>query len=504
MTHVTKSIRSRAVPRRDIVSGIAALGLCGLARRSAAAQGASEQSPVRPLAERLAAYADGLRFEDIDAATVEAVKIHLVDTIGCGIAAFDERPVRVCREIALAGASAGGASTVIGTTRRTSPDFASFANGVAFRYYDLNDIYVKRQGCHPSDQIAACLAVAEAERASAAELITAIVLAYEINCRLTEAIDLSTRGWDPPVLSLPAVALAAGKLMKLGPDRLVQAVNLAVNDHISMNQTRVQTMSDWKGLADAEAGRNAVFATLLARAGLTGPAPIFEGKAGFFKLVSGPVDVNVDGFGGRGVPFLITRTGMKAYPAVAYAQTAIAAAIAVAKEVGPLDRIAAIEIATTIRGYEAAGSEPEKWAPKTRDTADHSLPYTAARAMLDGDITNESYAPDKLSDPAAAALMRKTTVKEDPVLTKRLGAAIPTRLTAVLADGQRVTREIDDVPGFVGRPMGRADVERKFRGNIGRRWPRERTDAVLQALWALDHADDTALLLGRFAPPATP
>jgi 2-methylcitrate dehydratase len=247
-----------------------------------------------------------------------------------------------------------------------------------------------------------------------------------------------------------------------------------------------------------------VFATLLARAGLTGPAPIFEGKAGFFKLVSGPVDVNVDGFGGRGVPFLITRTGMKAYPAVAYAQTAIAAAIAVAKEVGPLDRIAAIEIATTIRGYEAAGSEPEKWAPKTRDTADHSLPYTAARAMLDGDITNESYAPDKLSDPAAAALMRKTTVKEDPVLTKRLGAAIPTRLTAVLADGQRVTREIDDVPGFVGRPMGRADVERKFRGNIGRRWPRERTDAVLQALWALDHADDTALLLGRFAPPATP
>jgi 2-methylcitrate dehydratase len=494
-------IRSRAIPRRNVVAGMAALGLCGLARGSAGAQGAASQEAAgRPLAERLAAYADALRYEHLDAATIEAVKIHFIDTIGCGIAAFDERPVRVCRDIALT--TQGGPSTVIGTSRRTSPDLASFANGVAFRYYDLNDIYVKRQGCHPSDHISACLAIAEAEHATAAELITAIVLAYEVNCRLTEAIDLSTRGWDPPVLSLPAVALAAGKLMKLGPDQLTQAVNLAINDHIPMNQTRVQTLSDWKGLADAEAGRNAVFAALLARAGLTGPAPIFEGNAGFFKLVSGPVHVDVDTFGRPGVPFLITRTGMKAYPAVAYAQTAIAAGIEVAKEVRSLDRIAKIEVATTIRGYQAAGAEPEKWTPKTRDTADHSLPYTIARAMFDGDITNESYAPEKLSDPAILAFMGKITVNEDPVLTKRLGAAIPTRVTAILADGQRVTREVDDVPGFVGRPMGRADVERKFRGNIGKRWPQQRTDSILQALWALDRADDVAALLGRFSPQA--
>src|SRR5262249_40432113 len=125
--------------------------------------------------------------------------------------ALDEKPVRICRDVALA--SAGGGATVIGTNRRIAPDLASFANGAAFRYYDLNDIYVARraggQGAHPSDHIAACLAVAEAERASAAELITAIVLAYEINCRLSDAVDLAARGWDPPVLSLPAVALAA-------------------------------------------------------------------------------------------------------------------------------------------------------------------------------------------------------------------------------------------------------------------------------------------------------
>jgi 2-methylcitrate dehydratase len=125
-----------------------------------------------------------------------------------------------------------------------SPSLAAFANGAAARYYDLNDFYVGRQPAHPSGAIAACLAVAEAERVGATDLITAIALAYEINCRLLDAFDISAGGWDPPVFTLPAVALAAGKLMKLGPDQLTQAVNLAINDHIPMNQTRVQTLSD--------------------------------------------------------------------------------------------------------------------------------------------------------------------------------------------------------------------------------------------------------------------
>jgi 2-methylcitrate dehydratase len=464
---------------------MAALGLWSLA------------PPVRAqsstLAERLADYADRLRYDDLDAATIERVKSHVIDTVGCGVAAFDERPVRICREVALA---VTGAATVIGTSRRTTPDLASFANGAAFRYYDLNDAYVGRFAGHPSDQIAACFAVAEAERSNARELVAAIVLAYEINCRLIDAFDITTRGWDPPVFSLPAVALAAGKLMKLDRGRLAQAVNLAINDHIPMAQTRVQTLSDWKGLADAEAGRNAVFAAMLARGGLTGPAPIFEGNSGFFKQVSGPATVDVEAFGRRGVPFRIHQCGMKPYPAVIYGQTAIVAGIAVAKEVGSLDGIAAVEIATTRRGYQRAGSEPEKWAPDTRETADHSLPYLTARAMFDGDITNDSFTEQKLREPRILAFMKKIKVSEDPALTARLGEAVPTRVTAILADGRRVSREVDDAPGFAGRPMNRADIERKFRGNVGKRWPKERTDGVLRALWELEKTESIAALLG--------
>lgn len=455
----------------------------------------SSEPRERPLADRLAAYTHGLRYEDLDAATIERVKTHVIDTIGCAIGAFDARPVRICREIAL---SVPGPATILGTDQRTTPDLAAFANSAAARYLDFNDTFVGRVAVHPSDNIAACLAIADTERASVRELITAIIVAYEVNCRLVEVLDISTRGWDPPVFGLPAVALAAGRLMKLTPEQLTHAVNLAISDHIPMAQTRVGALSDWKGIAVAETARNAVFAAMLARAGLTGPAPIFEGRSGFFQQVAGPAHIDVEAFGRAGAPFRIHQCTVKPYPAVIYTQTAIVAGIEVAQAVGSLDRIAAIEIATTRRGFQRTGSEPEKWSPQTRETADHSLPYITARAMFDGDITEESFSRAKFSDPAVLAFMQRIKVIEDPALTARTGGAggaVPTRVAATLADGQRVAREVDHAPGFPGRPLTRADVERKFRGNVGKNWSKAQADAMLAKLWALDLVDDLPSLL---------
>src|ERR1700724_1410669 len=146
-------IPPRPLPRRRVLAGMAALGVAGLAARPAGA------APARPLAERLAAYAGELRYSDLDAATIEAAKSHLVDTLGCAVAAFDEKPVRICREVAIAGGR--GAATIIGTDARVSPDLAAFANGGAARYFDLNDVYVSRLTIHPSDTISACLAVGQ-------------------------------------------------------------------------------------------------------------------------------------------------------------------------------------------------------------------------------------------------------------------------------------------------------------------------------------------------------
>jgi 2-methylcitrate dehydratase len=466
--------------------------------------GTARAEGARPLAERLADYADGLGYEDLDATTVERTKSLIVDAFACAIAAFDERPVRACREVALA--SGEGPSTVLGTKQRVAPELAGFANGAAIRYYDLNDAYASPTSgaVHPSDHIGACLAVAEAEKASAKDAIIALVLAYEINCRLIDVVDAARRGWDPTLFSLPAVALAAGKLMKLSRAQLSEAVNLALNDHIPMGQTRTQTNSDWKGLSDAEAERNAVFAARLARGGITGPAPIFEGRKGLFVQVATPVEIDVAAFGGSGRRFKILECGVKAYPAVVYSQTAIVAGIELAKELGGggeklLDRISALEIATTTRGYEQAGRDREKWTPQNRDTADHSLPYLTTRAMIDGDISNASYAPDKLKDPKVLAFMQKIIAKEDPAFAKPKGNAPPTRLTATLTDGRIVTKEIDDMPGFPGQPMTREQMSRKFRSNVAGRWPAAKVDGLLEVLWGLETATDVSTVLGRFS-----
>lgn len=456
------------------------------------------RSPARvSLAERLASYAASLSYDDLDETTIERVKAHLVDSLACALSAFDEGPVRVCRDMALA-PGVGGA-TVFGTARGSLPDLASFANSAAIRYYDLNDVYVGRPSTHPSDIIAACLALAETERASGRDVIVSIALAYEINCRLVDAFDLSDRGWDAPVFTLPAAALAAGKLMGLPNDQLAHALAIAINDHIPLGQTRAGALSDWKGLGDPEAVRNAVFAAMLARGGITGPSQIFEGKKGLFALVTGAGEIDVASFGRRGVPYRIADCGMKAYPVFVYGQTTVPAALELSRRVGDVGRIEAIEIATNKRGWQQGGSEPEKWKPTSKATADHSLPFIVARAMLDGDIGHDSFGPEKLGDPRVLELMGRITVKEDPSFAKPPGNAPPTRLTAKLADGQVITHQVSDMPGFPGMPMSRVQLERKLRDSVGSRVAEAGLDEALRDIWSLESLPDIQSLLGRFA-----
>jgi 2-methylcitrate dehydratase len=173
----------------------------------------------------MARYVAETEYGALDQTTIEAAKAHLIDAIGCGISAYHEDAVRACRDVALA--VPGGVSTVIGTKRRTTPDLATFANGAAIRYFDFNDLYFGREPGHPSDNITACLAIAEAEGRNGRDFLLAMVLAYEIDCRLLDAAELTRKGWDHPINSLPASALAAGKLMGLPAKKLEQAVNIA-------------------------------------------------------------------------------------------------------------------------------------------------------------------------------------------------------------------------------------------------------------------------------------
>ncbi len=248
------------------------------------------------LAGELSRYALSLGYADLDERTVHSVKQRLVDSLGCGLGAFAAAPVRNARAFALEHPS--GASTILGTT----PDVAAFVNGAMVRYFDFNDGYIGLETGHPSDNIPACLAVAESEAATGEDLIVATALAYEIQCRFQDAANLHRRGWDHVNYLLLSSTVAAGRLMRLSEEQLTQAINIAMNSHIAMRQARSGKLSHWKACSGPNAARNGIVSASLARHGLTGPSPIFEGDMGFMKQITGAFSIDTAAFGTRANP----------------------------------------------------------------------------------------------------------------------------------------------------------------------------------------------------------
>jgi 2-methylcitrate dehydratase len=447
------------------------------------------------LAERLAEYVLSTSYSRLDAGTVRETKSRIVDALGCAIGAFDEAPVRIARR-AVGSIREGGRSTILGTSTSSSPELATFVNGLMVRYFDFNDTYLSKEPAHPSDNLAPCLAVSEAEGSTGKEMIAAAVAAYEVQCRLCDAADLRHRGWDHVNYGLVSTPLASSKLMGLGVKPATHSVNIALNAHIAMRQVRAGELSMWKGASFSNAARNAVFAARLAQAGMTGPSPIFEGEMGFFKQVSGPFEMNADDFGGRGRGFKIEETYIKYYPAEYHSQTAVWAALAVRKKIGDRGDIESVEIASHEAGYNILGKDPEKWRPKTKETADHSLPYIVGMALLEGKVDNSTYSPRKTSKKENLEFLDRITVVEDPRLTALYPReGMGNRVTVRLRSGGQVSEEVIIPRGHPRNPMSDADVEGKFRGLTKGMLPRSAADRVLDALWSLEKAKDVRGLI---------
>src|SRR5213595_1613646 len=279
---------------------------------------------TKTLAHQLAEYACSLNFEDLSKDVVHEVKRRVIDSIGCALGAWHEEPCAIARKVA-SDFSATNGSTIVGTSHKAPPDWAAFATGCCIRYFDYNDTYLSKEPAHPSDNIAAALAVAESVGANGGELITAIALAYEVQCRLCDAASIRARGWDHVTYGAFSTALACARLMKLDPKRTRHAVNIAGVAGAAMRQARVGELSHWKGGAFATAARHGVFSALLARQGMTGPAPIFEGEMGFEKQLG--VSLGNVGEKFRGPPAMILKTSIKYWPAEYHSQSAIEAAL---------------------------------------------------------------------------------------------------------------------------------------------------------------------------------
>jgi len=416
------------------------------------------------LAERLADYAASLSYSDLSPAVVKAAKERLADALGCALGAYREAPVRAARRLAERGYR-GKDATLLGTRTKSAPDMAAFVNGLMVRYFDFNDTYLSKEPAHPSDNIPACLATAESEGRPGKDLLVAVVLAYEVQCRLCDAASLRLRGWDHVCYGLVSAALAAGKLMRLSKAELAQAVNISLNSHLAMRQVRAGGLSMWKGFSFSNAARNAVFSALLAREGITGPSPVFEGEMGFFKQVSGPFELDVASFGGKGRGFKLEETFLKFFPAEYHAQTAVWAALDLRERIAgdPAKRIERVGVETHEAAYTILGKDQEKWSPETRETADHSLPYIVSMALLEGKIDNGTYSSRKLKDPKVREFMKNVTVSEDGALTAAYPGSISNRLTLRLDDGSTLSKQVDDPRGHPKNPMTEEEVQAKFK-----------------------------------------
>lgn len=436
------------------------------------------------LARRLAEYAAGVRFEDLDPAVVHEIKRRVLDSFGCAYGAYAGEVGRIVRQVAAAASSVPGA-TLFGSpgADRFAP-LAAFANGAMVRYLDFNDTYLSLEPAHPSDNIPACFAAAEAAGAGGRELIAAIALAYEVQCRLCDAASIRARRWDHVTYGCFSTALAAGKLLGLDAGGLEQAVNLAGVNAAAMRQTRVGQLSHWKGCAFANAARNGVFAALLARHGMTGPDEIFEGQMGFFRQVSGPFELKPEAWG---APSMILRTSIKYWPAEYHSQSAIDAALHLRAEIGGAPDLLSLRIASFDAAVDIIGSEPEKWNPTTRETADHSLPYCVAVALLDGQVGLDQFSEERIARGDAHALMQKITIVRDAELNERYPKGIPNRLELTLADGRTLTREVTYPRGHDQNPMTDEEVRAKFRALAKLQLAEDRAAALEEAVWGLDH-----------------
>ena len=435
-----------------------------------------------------AAYAAETTWDRLPPETVHEVERRVLDSIGVAVAALDEDAPVAARRYA---AAHPGSATVWGTEARAEAEAAGFANGVAVRALDFNDTYLSLEPLHPSDAIAPLLALAEVRGLSGRELIRAIAISYEVSVSLCDAASLRAHGWDHVAFLGIGVASGAGALLGLPPELIEHAVSIATVPHAAMRQTRAGELSMWKGAAAANAARHAVFGASMAEAGMTGPFEPFEGEMGFVRqLLDGQpfADEPLKHLEAMEAPTRISDTYVKFWPVEYHAQSAVDAALRLHSQLAGRE-ISSVRIDTFRTSYEIIAKDPEKWDPRTRETADHSIQYIVCAALQDGEVTMATFYPARFRRADTLELLhRRTTVEEDTELTAGYPDGIPNRIEVTTAEGDVLTERVDHPRGHARNPMTDDELIAKFCANVSERWPADRAARTERAAFGL-HED---------------
>lgn len=450
--------------------------------------------------ELFAAYATPHR--QLPDATAHEIKRRIIDTFGVMYAASKDDSPTTARAYAEMFPVANGAR-IFGSTLRAAPDAAGFANGVHARYLDYNDTYLSLEPLHPSDVIPPLLALAETRHLSGRTLMTAIAIAYEIGVNLCDAASLRTFKWDHVNYIAIMVAAGASYLLGLNRTQAGHALSIATVPHASMRQTRAGELSMWKGAAAANSSRNAIVAALLAEKGMTGPYQPFEGEMGFCELLTrAPFDMSkLDSLVKQEPPRRILDTYIKKYPVEYHAQSAVDAALDLHRHMRGA-QMRSVHIDTFKASYEIIAKDPEKWQPKTRETADHSIQYITVVALEDGVIDQKSFDLARIRSARTQEFLAKhTTLAEKPELTAGYPDGIPNTITVMLSDGRTLSQTVRYPDGHARNPMSDAGVVNKFNTNVAGRISSEQANTLGDAIWSLDECADVSTLTEKWTSP---
>ncbi len=453
----------------------------------------------KSISRQIAEFAVNLKYDDLPDNVVHEVKRYLYDSVGCAYGGYHTRDVNILRDI-YGGMGGREEATLIGFGDRIPAVNATLVNSLMIRALDFNDIYWKEDPSHPSDLIPAALAAGELAGAPMTDVIVAIVLAYEFEQRLCEFAvpGVRERKWHHATLTQFVSPIAAGRVMGLTVDQMVNAIGISGSHNHTIGCPTAGKLTMMKNTVDPMAVQSGVLAALMAQKGYSGTEAVFDGKEGLMD-VFGP-DWAVDKLvGDLGKKFKILECGMKAFPTEALTHTHLSAVLkAVRDHDVKHDQIKEVVITTIARACDIL-FDPHKYRPDSRETADHSLPYCVAAAIVDRQVTTQTFSEEKLKDKRIWEVIDKIKGEASQEFEKMFPAKQPSKVVITTADGKRYEEYLEYPKGDPREPMTMEDIEAKFKGLSAALLSEEKQEEIKESILSCDSMDTRKFMSGLAA-----
>ncbi len=414
------------------------------------------------MSQRIAEFATTTQYRDLPNNVVNQVKRFLFDSLGCAFGSMDTQDVKIMRAVYQ---EMGGQeeATVIGFGDRLPAVNTTLINSLMIRALDYNDIYWREDPSHPSDLVPAALAAGERVKSSMKDVLVAIVLGYEFEQRLCEFAKpgIRERKWHHATLTQFVSPIVAGKVLGLNAAELTNAIGISGSHNYTVGCPTAGKLTMMKNTVDPMAVQAGVLAALLAQRGFNGTEAVFEGKEGMMDVLGPDWDqsVLVDGLGSD---WRIRTCSMKAFPTEALTHTHISATLKVIIEndIKP-EAIEEVVVTTIARACDIL-FDPHKYEPTTRETADHSLPYCLARAILDREITPRTFNTERIHDPRLKSIIHRIKGEASTEFEKLFPEKQPSRVTITTKEGSVYSAYLEYPKGDPREPMSNDELKTKF------------------------------------------